>query len=57
MRGAVRHRTIFKNFDAGRATFASDWQTDPVVANMSATPLFELARVFVRLDHVACRIR
>jgi hypothetical protein len=36
------------------ATFAFGWPTDPVVANiLIALPLFEIARLLVRLDHVA----
>ena len=34
------------------ATFAFGWPTDPVVANiLIALPLFEIARLLVRLDH------
>jgi hypothetical protein len=35
-------------------TFALGWPTNPIIANIfTALPLFEIANVLVRLNHVA----
>jgi hypothetical protein len=52
----LRLRSLFcaSTTDYFTAAFALGWQTDPVVANIFiALPLFEIARVLPRFDHVA----